>query len=836
MKKIFLLISALITLVFFACDDFSGLEIPEKISVKTSARFGIPLGNGDIKIHEKASIEEIQKILDDNIKKSESEGDENQNKPEVYEYNPPKNDEISESAVMQYIINYPIKEIPLSIGDKNIENTNLEKIEIPETKFTAPDFNESISDLGFTFDITTPNFTEMIVRSGKMKIVIKKTDSTPISEGFSMQARIVLVNANDHSKIIAASDNEECAPGNTIRLDLAGKPIVQNMYIIVEGSLSGGTLGVTHTYEIEMGPENLQIDKITGLTMSHSDLGENGRIYIPKEFELAGLNQSLQEATIEKGELDFYCKLPEGWSGIKVEKSNFTITGGVNISNDKFSPDTDTPEGYALYKKATLDDLRVVPEKTYTYDTSSVAPGDTSTYTETNISWLEVAFENATIIFADTSAGEKTELVMSGICSITKLKNIKIKLEDLANFSGNEDTGLNFSTLLSDIMKGDGKDLIKDIKFADSTLGDGAKVEGYLFVSKPDIESEELQNLVISGKIHASYTDESGSAYPDLYFLGDSGTDGSMNMRVPIISFALAAAKNQGKIITDPDVIRQNEEGRGYSHKIPDGKISKLLNDRPDNLKISYNLHLDSGSEGVIDLDGAAIEELKKTDAKISVSLALVLPLQIQLEDNYDIPTTDSFNDGWIKIKDVISLTKDEDERGDLNKDLFDRSEAKDTDFYKYAEGLKTSYIAYHINNNLILNEKEYEDPSGTTHKADEDLNVKLYLYTVEADGTTIKPVFDPNEEETDPYKKYRKELKISDGMQSLNLSKNEITRILSKDGYPFIPKICAEIEIPKDGDGKSQLQYIPRDGYFSVEGTVHLEFDENIPVEVWSK
>ncbi|WP_296328651.1 hypothetical protein [uncultured Treponema sp.] len=865
MKKLFLFLSAIPLLFFFACDDFSGLEIPEKISVKTGARFALPLGNGDIKIREKASIEEIQRVLDDNIKKNTSSESETQNKPEVYEYNPPIDGKISESAVMQYIINYPIKEIPLSIGDKNIENTNLEKIEIPETKFTAPDFNESISDtltikggkpfpmvepaelgprsisdLGFTFDITTPNFTEMIVRSGKMKIVIKKTDSTPISEGFSMQARIVLVNANDHSKIIAASDNEECAPGNTIRLDLAGKPIVQNMYIIVEGSLSGGTLGVTHTYEIEMGPENLQIDKITGLTMSHSDLGENGRIYIPKEFELAGLNQSLQEATIEKGELDFYCKLPEGWSGIKVEKSNFTITGGVNISNDKFSPDTDTPEGYALYKKATLDDLRVVPEKTYTYDTSSVTPGDTSNYTETNISWLEVALENATIIFADTSAGEKTELVMSGICSITKLKNIKIKLEDLANFSGNEDTGLNFSTLLSDIMKGDGKDLIKDIKFADSTLDDGSKVEGYLFVSKPDIKSEALQDLEIVGKIHASYTDEKGTAYQDLYFLGDEGEEpeknGSMEMRIPIISFAQAAAKNLGKLITDPDVIRRNDEGRGYSHKIPDGKISKLLNDRPDNLKISYDLHLDpKKSKGVINLDGDAIEELKKTDAKISVSLALVLPLQIQLEDNYDIPTTDSSPDGWIKIKDVISLTKDADERADLNKDLFDRSEAKDTDFYKYAEGLKASYIAYHINNNLILNEKEYEDPSGTTHKADEDLNVKLYLYTVETDGTTIKPVFDPNEEETDPYKKYRKELKISDGMQSLNLSKNEISKILSKEGYPFIPKICAEIEVPTDGTN-SQVQYIPRNGGFDISGTVHLEFDENIPVEVWSK
>lgn len=870
MKKLFLFLSAIPLLFFFACDDFSGLEIPEKISVKTGAKFEIPMGNGDIKIREKASIEEIQRVLDDNIKKNTSSENETQNKPEVYEYNPPIDGKISESAVMQYIINYPIKEIPLSIGDNNLDSTKLEKIDIPETKFTAPDFTDSISDnleitdqtfpmtelgqtaeikdIGFKFNITSPSFSEMIVRSGQLKIVIEKPTATTVSDDFHMMAKIKLVNASNHSQVIAESDSVDCAQGKTIIIDLAGKTIVQNMYIIVDGSISGGRVGLDkiHTYGVEMRPENLKLDRITGLTITEEDLGSNSKIYIPENFDLKGLNSSLVEATIGKGELDFYCKLPEGWKGIKVKESNLLIKGGVEITNDKFSPDEATPEGYALYKKATLDGVRVVPEKAYTYDTGTVTPGSSSTYTDENISWIKVALEDATIIFAEP--GQETELTLSGVCKIESLENIKIELSDLEHFSGNEDTGLNFSTLLGDIMKGDSENLIKDIKFADSTETDGAKVQGYLFVSKPDIDAEELKDLVISGKVHASYTDDEGNAQPDLYFLGETNSVGSMNMRVPIISFTQAAAENAGKLITNPDVIStkpkdpdddpENPTGEvlGYSHKIKDGKVSKLLNDRPDNLKISYDLTLNSGSEGILDLNGAAIEELKNTDAKISVSLALVLPLQIQLEDNYDIPETSSHNDGWIKIKDVMTLAKDKEDLADLNKDVFDRGEKKDTDFLKYAEGLKSASITYSTNNTLVINKNEYKDSAENIHTAGERLNIKLFLYTVAEDGVTQTNLFDPVEGESDEERKYRKELKIADGTQSVILSKSEITRILSKDGYPFIPKICAEIEIPKDGDGKSQLQYIPRDGYFSVEGTVHLEFDENISVEVWSK
>ncbi|MBQ9622979.1 MAG: hypothetical protein IJR39_06550 [Treponema sp.] len=863
MKKSLFFITTCLAVLFFACDDFSNLQIPESISVKTAAKFDIPMGSGSISIREKASLEEIQRILDDNINKNTAEG-ETKLQPVVYEYNPEDGEgKVSESAVMQYIINYPIKEIPLSIGDKNLANADIEEIDIPETTFTAPDFNsnisdtltitdktfqmaepgasggsKSISDLGFTFDITSPSFAAMTVREGSMVITITKPTETTVSDDFSMQVKISLVNASDHSNVIATTGDSliECSQGKTVTLDLAGKSIVQNMYIIIEGTVSGGTFDISnptahlHTYGVSMAPSNdFALEKITGLTMTETDLGSNAKIYIPKDFELDGLNSSLKEATIEEGELDFYCKLPDGWSGIKVSESNFLIQGGINIPSENFSPDKDTPSGYVLYKTASLNGLKVVPEKTYTYDTTSVTAGDTNTYTDTNISWLKVSLENATIVFADSSKGETTELTLSGTCKLTKLSNIKVYLNDLKTFSGNEDTGLNFSTILSDIMSGDSKNLIKDIEFADS---DTTKLDGYLYVSKPLSDEQEKENsegkkvlkdLKISGKVCAKYTDKDGNSKTSYLFGSSSSTD-SMSMIKPTITFAEAATDG---LITNSDVVASGS----YSYRIADGKIATLINDLPDGLLFDYTLGLDTGGDGVVDLDGDTIEFLKTTDAKISVSLALVVPLQIKLNDEYDIPdngTSGTATDGVITIKDVQSLAKKSDDT-DPDKDLLDRDSAEDSDFKKYAEALKSATFTYNVTNELIKNLEEYTnvDDSGNTvtHKVGEDLDVKLYLYTVDTAGNRTN-IFDNGE----------KELSVADGTQTLELSSAEITKILSSEGWPFIPKIRAEITVPKDTAGTSMTQYVPRDGAFAVNGTFHIEFDEDIPVEVWSK
>ena len=104
-------------------------------------------------------------------------------------------------------------------------------------------------------------------------------------------------------------------------------------------------------------------------------------------------------------------------------------------------------------------------------------------------------------------------------------------------------------------------------------------------------------------------------------------------------------------------------------------------------------------------------------------------------------------------------------------------------------------------------------------------------MYTVDLNGDS-KDIFDPDPDTG----KCEKVIPVADGRQKLEFSPDEVQKILSKDSWPFIPKIRAEITVPKDANGDSQIQYIPRDGEFAVSGTLHIEFDEDIPVEVWSK
>ena len=874
MKKLIFFLSLVAVVFVFSCDDFTNIEIPESLSIKTAAKFEFPMGNGAISIREKAGIEKIQEILQENIDKNKSTNSESTDgtssestessasstektlNPEVYEYAPSEYDD--KNPVLQYVINYPIKEIPLTISDSMGENTDLSNLKIPETKFEAPDFNasiadtmtiknqtfpmaepgevvgeKSISDLGFTFDITSPSFGTMVVRRGSMDITIVKQSSTEISNNFEMKVKISLVNAKDHSKVIAGtgSDLIECANGAVISLDLTNAELVPNMYIIIEGTAKGGTLDPLnptahlHTYGVSIKPSSdFALKKITGLNMSKEDLAPTGndRIYIAKDFELDGINSNLKEATIEKGELDFYCKLPEGWSGIKIKNSNFVINGGIKIPNSDFSSDKDTPEGYILYKTANLDNKKVIPQTTCTYE-SGVTPDDDSTYTDENVSWLEVALEDATIYFADTSLGEKTELTLSGALKIDSLTNIIISIEDLANFEGEEDTGLNLSTLLSDVLKGENQDLIENIEFADS---DDASLSGYLFVSQPT-ENEVLQSLEIEGTVKATYTDKNGNAQAPLYLLGESETEkGRMKMKNQVMTLKEAAAETETKaanIITDSTLFAENEDHDKelFSAKIGDGKISKLINDKPDGLKISYKLGLATNDAGFIELEGDVVKALKETNSAISISVALIVPLQLKLKDVADIPERGN-RDNTITIEDAMSLAKTEGSESKFDKDLLDRDSAKDSeDWVKYAEALKKFELVYTVDNDILLNGDTQEKDGKSYKRGENPLGLRVKMYAVDAAGEKVTWFGD---EEND----YYKELDTSDGEHTFEFTKDEAIAILKN--YPFMPKFM--IEIPADGS----LQYVPRDGAFAISGKVRVEFDDSVSVEVWNK
>ena len=506
------------------------------------------------------------------------------------------------------------------------------------------------------------------------------------------------------------------------------------------------------------------------------------------------------------------------WTISKVEKP---------VSPFIFSSDKDTPEGYILYKTATLDGKTVTPQKTCTYE-SGVNPDDTSTYTDDNVSWLEVALEDATIIFADSSKNEKTELTLSGALRIDSLDHIKISLEELQEFADKIDTGLNLSTILSDVLKGDNKGLIDDIEFADS---DEASLSGYLFVSQPT-DKEALADLQFKGTVSALYNKSANGAETTLS-LFDSDKDGLLSMKNQKLTLKEAAAATEEKeanLIIDDSVFSEEY----YSAKIGDGKITELINDKPDDLVVDYNLRLSSGSEEYIELDGDVVNALKDSNSSISISIALIVPLQLKLKDVADIPEKGN-RDNTITIEDAMSLTKSDDDDSEPDKDLLDRDNAEDSeDWVKYAEALKKFELVYTVDNNIILNAEQVTvnetvtDDNGlsstttnTFERGEHPLGLKVKMYAVDDSGVQVTWFGD---EEND----YYKELDTSVGEHTFEFTKDEAVAILKN--YPFIPKFM--IEIPADGS----LQYVPRDGSFGITGKVRVEFDDSVSVEVWNK
>lgn len=823
MKKSIFFIATAVLFFFYSCSDFKDLGLPESVSVKTAAKFEVPLGTGALSIREKASLEKLKEILDKNI--SKNEGSSQNLSPSVYEYNPTSKDD----AVLQYVFNYPLKEIPVSIDDGNNGKTDVSNISIPETEFKAPDINNSIfnslkdalanspghiavpegvpgsiSDIPedkfpnkkyVVFTITQPVFTAMNVKNGKMNIKIKTPSG--VSSGFAMTVSAKIVKKDDPSKLIApltgSSETKTISTTagdiTTISIDLAGAELVKEMHVVFDGSLSGGILGNTNTYDVIMEPSSdFAISKITGLTMTNAELGENGTVPVKKEFEFNGLNESLKEATIEKGELDFYCKLPEGWSGIKIDESYFLIDGGIEIANTDFSTPKEK-EGFLLYKTADLAGKTVKSP-------ASIAPRKTSTYkSNSDYSYIKLSLENATLVIGD----EEPNLSINGDLRIESLSSLTIQLGDLNSFTGSEDTGLNFSTLLSDILKGEKSALINDFEFASTSR---AGLHGYIFASQPT-NSASLSGLSLKGKIFAQYDNKTNPDTKDTtYLIGDASTDDEILLKSS--SKTLASVAKEG-IITDSSVFA----AENVSAEISSTAIEELINKKPDNLSVEYNLGLASGTDSELTLTGDELKMLENKP-KISVSLALVLPFQMKLIDNADIPDFGK-RDDVITISDAKSLIKEKDSE-EKDKDLLNRDEAKDSEkWLKYADALKSCTMSYTVDNNLLINQSADGDVS---------LPIKISMYSVNDKGETVTWFGDEVNHE--------KSLDSTNGSHTFEFTKTEIRAIF--ENYPFIPKV--KVEIPADGS----VSHVARNSKFGIKGTFKIEFDRNIPVEVWSK
>ena len=757
----------------FSCDDLRNFEIPEKVSVAANATYKFPLGNGEILVKDKISAAELRKTFNENL-------DEDAAEVKVYDYNPTGH----EDDVLQYLIKYPIQEIPLGIsadGSNNIEFSskipvsNLsskisDALFIEEKTYIIAEPGESaeIPDYGgISFDITSPDFKTMQVYSGEFAIYVKAPEN--VSSDFSLNAKVVLCGTD--GSVISSSGTRDILydGGNTpLYLDLSGKSLVPNMRLKIVGSMSGGTAENKLEYTISMKTQNLKISKVTGLNMTSDEIGDldndsstpDGTVGFSDEFEFTGMNDSLVSASVEKGELGIKSKIPDGWSGINAVVSGITVSqsgaDGFNIGEDEFKDVSSTDANYLFNKSADISGKTVKPS----------SGADKISFS----GQVSISFENATVIFDDGASDPEIEV--SGSCSIEKMGTMILDISALdssAGTSGSVDTGLSFSTLLSDSL-GEASNLIKNVEFSG--------VEGYVFALMPEISA--LKDVSYSTcKIKAVY--DGGSA--ELL----NSADG-IKLKESAVDLD-SLSDNETFTITDSSFLK-NEE---YSAKTADGSVCALLNAMPDNLKIEYELSGLKNATDTITLTGDDVEKLQGLKS-IQIFLLVQIPLEFTLHDKYDFPENGSdHNDKAITIKDVRELVRiinGEDEPE--NKDLFDRESADD-----WADDDKRKYL------DLIKSVSFY-------YKAENSTNLEISANLNDDASDIEKPISFEN----------------SGSYIKLGLSGDEIQRIF--DSYPFNPVV--PVKIVANGEQKK----ISRNSKFGLSGYVEVVTDGT--VEIWSK
>lgn len=783
MKKIFRFLPLIPLFSFFSCYDFTNIETPETVSVSSDAKYQLPAGNLSFTLKDKIDVKKLREIIEKNTGELDSDGNptkasEAAKAIEIYDYNPTQKEE----SVIQYIINYPIKELsPFNSFDSDLGDFSFEK------DFPIPDFNQSINDklaIDATkaifpegipgtiseinggeprtawFKITEPDFKTMKLKTGALNVLVKKAKDTNPSEDFSLLVQFSLVDKTNRSHVIAKSPIVDCSKGGAIRMELADADLVPEMEILIDGTASGGTLGVFNTYDLSFSFDELKLSEITGLNLKvkEEETGEEKyekfHIDISQTFPLSGINSTFKRASIKKGSMAFACVLPDDWSGISCKNSEFVMNGGITIPKENFKNTTSGSD--FLRQEAALDGLVITP--------NDVSPEG---------SFIEFEVKDAHIIFHE----EGDALKLSGGCRIDEVEEVILDLGAAGldfNHSDTIDTGLNISTLLGDVLDGnDSSNLINNIKFPD--------IPAYLYITQPT-ENEALKALSLEGQVYAVYT-ANGEEKPEIQLAYVDG----LPVKNTQVTFANIADENF--MITSDELFKSEN----YSCKIE--KMADVFNAHPDSLKLRYSVGI-LGDDKIIKLTNDDFQIFKNFGFKIS--LALVLPLEVIFDDVTDSKSGDN-RDNIITIDNVLELTGNTFEDDMLKREKSSEGE----DWLDYTPIIEYIALNYELDNETPL----------------DNLKVTFDLQTSQ-----------PAEAETEPEKIIEpKVLDTSDGKHELKFTNEEVEKICKT--YPVMPLVKVEI---CDADGETPKSFT-RNAHLDFKAALEIQTSGQM-VKIWDK
>ena len=340
---------------------------------------------------------------------------------------------------------------------------------------------------------------------------------------------------------------------------------------------------------------------------------------------------------------------------------------------------------------------------------------------------------------------------------------------------GEKETGLNLKTMVSNLFSGDSENeerqaMIEDLVDQLELTG----IEAYAYVVRPKFQSSdgEAQDPLAGLGDFSAYIYAKGSNVEETPLLGTSSDD-KQPLRL-LSSSGEDDAIDYESLADENFLITKNifKDESNYSAQLSKDGISYVINKKPDNLVIGYDIGLANSSE--IRLTPADLDNLSG-EMSIKMSIGFRIPLMVHIGKMQE-----SGNRAEVVISDLMLLVGSE-----LEDDLLKRSESDledDSTINKFSRMFKYIRILYTLENNTGLS-----------------MTSKL-IGRNEATGE----------------KYLQKTLEMDNKQQVVEFSAGEIATICQKENYPFIPKF----ELTIDPTGEVPIK-IPRTAYFSAKDCI---------------
>lgn len=671
--------ATIIGFLFFSCGNFSGLAVPESVSVKCNTRYEGALGQKYYDLSEKFG--------DDFVKDLEKDSN-----AKVYKYVPDESDQ-----TQKYILRRKVYDVSLNANDY-IDSMNMDEslgegfafskeINLPTVDEKAPDRQIPpgySADVDFT--IQTENFsldeiiTDATITSGE--IIIKADgaeDGCYSIDEFKLSGVTQGDGSSDYTKANFVSGGSGII---NQKLDLTGAKItlpasqIKATGKLVKGSGSvtaGGTL--VCALSIKTIDVKADLTKVGGYVMNDSE----NQTPLSKEMLAYVTTVNFGQPSGDdyyKSDKDGNITTTKGLGkGIKFNVIN-SLPAGNNIALTINSPTFEIDSSDGLYvngvKKTVASDV-VIPskgnetvfEQSYA-EFGSLDFSDTTKYGDKdnpkNIEF-SVTFSNAQDL-TGLEMGKSYKIAVSDSKMLFDWDNMNVALNkadpvedavDMSDFS--------MDKMMSEV-DGETKKLVDNSVFKTLPL--------YLFVQKPTGElKDDFKDLTVEGKIHFDYTGSDSNPKKD-YVVGDESTDVNMPM------CDRPVWPESGQVCTKVF----SEEGKDYSFL---SDIAKTMNARAKDLSVAYSMKLLGGK--ALSLYKARVDSMSKDDsATIAVEMAVVIPLQFDVVKNTDL--------------DIYKIAKmDMDDKDDL----MSRDSVSDTETYaKYSGAISYMRLNYNFINTAI--------------------------------------------------------------------------------------------------------------------------------------